>query len=73
MVVGDLVNMTACTLVSDDGSLRVSYRPPKGERFVFLVLGSEPKDGSRPLDPEAVMTAMGWQKDPSKWAEPAVD
>lgn len=68
---GDLVNMTACTIVSDDGDLRLSYRAPKGERFVFLLLGSEPKDGSKPLDGEAIMKHMGWVKDEAAWAAEA--
>lgn len=33
---------------------------PKGRHFVFLVLGSEPADGSAPLDPEVRLNEMGW-------------
>ena len=32
---------------------------PKGRHFVFLVLGSEPADGSAPLDVDARLNEMG--------------
>jgi len=38
----------------------VTYRAPKGERFVFLLLGSTPIDGSAPLDPDDVLKELGW-------------
>lgn len=66
MQVGDVVPMTSCTVVTEarDGSkLTASFKVRKrGERFHFLFLGVDTKDA--PLDPVAVLTAMGWK--PSK-------
>ncbi|AFO71702.1 hypothetical protein phiCbK_187 [Caulobacter phage phiCbK] len=67
MRAGEVVNMTSCEIVSEDGDLRLRYRAPKGRRFVFLVLGDEPKDGSAPLNCQAVLERMGWQKNPAAW------
>ncbi|AFU86613.1 hypothetical protein D869_gp301 [Caulobacter phage CcrRogue] len=64
---GEVVNMTSCEIVSEDGNLRIRYKANTGKRFVFLCLGEEPKDGSAPLDCHAVMERMGWQKDPAAW------
>lgn len=36
-----------------------NYKAPTGERFVFMLLGSEPLDGPE-LDPIAVLNALGW-------------
>ena len=58
MKVGDVVPMTYIRVVHDNGW--TGYKAPKGERFLVVLLGSEPVDGSRPLDPAAVFHALGW-------------
>lgn len=57
---GDLVNMTSCTIVTPDGS-RFTFKPNRGDAFVFMLMGVEPKDGSKPIDGAAVMERLGWQ------------
>lgn len=60
MQVGDCVYMKSCTIVSSDGDLSLTYKAPKGERFMFMLLGADAKDNTAPLDPVAVMNALGW-------------
>lgn len=62
MNVGDLVRMHSCVIQVEfpEGSGSFTYRAPKGQRFVFLVMGVEPKDGSAPLDGIASLGELGW-------------
>lgn len=62
MNIGDVVAMNGCKIefgTKTEGGA-VTYRAPKGERFVFLLLGSTPIDGSAPLDPDDVLKELGW-------------
>ncbi len=63
MNIGDIVSTTAFRAEfgrkGGEGGW-ASYRAPKGERLVFLLLGSAPTDGSAPLDAEKVLNALGW-------------
>ena len=52
------------------GLLSAGYKAGKGKVFVAVLLGVEDKDGSNPVDPEALMQAMGWQRIPK---EPVTD
>lgn len=36
--------------------------PPKGQVVVLAFLGTEPMDGSAPLDPVRVFQLMGWKR-----------
>jgi hypothetical protein len=60
--IGDLANMTACSVVrgTKADNIRLSYKAKRGRRMVFLFLGDEPDDGSRPIDGEAILNTMGW-------------
>lgn len=60
MEVGDVATMTSCTVVMEGHGQKVSmsYRANKGEKLHFLFLGSGNK--TKPLDPVAVLKAMGW-------------
>ena len=66
MSTGDVLRLTSLrnNFVPDRkkevGLLSVSFKAPKGEIFVAVFLGVEPKDGSAPLDIDAVMNMMGW-------------
>ena len=61
--VGDVAPMHGCTVQYDNLSL--TYKADKKNRMVFLFLGSEPRDGSKPLDSVAVLKAMGWNPSPA--------
>lgn len=52
--------MTYANIQSQDGSMAVGYKPNKGHRLVFLFLGTEPKDGSKPMDAEQFLISAGW-------------
>lgn len=42
------------------------YNAPKGKRFVFLLLGTHPKDSDDLFNPEKVLNDFGWFfRDPS--------
>lgn len=57
---GDVVKMLSARIVLNDGLIdAVSYKAPKGERFIFMLLGSEPIKGDE-LDPLQVIHEMGW-------------
>ena len=52
-------------------SIRIQYWPEKGwdqytankkEGYVFIFLGVEPRDGSKPLDPNKRLNELGWVK-----------
>ena len=60
MQVGDVTPMTACTVIHEGNGQKVSlsYRAAKKEKLYFLFLGSS--SNTAPLDPVAVLTAMGW-------------
>lgn len=38
------------------------YKAEKDEAFVFIFLGTEPRDSSRPLDPIKKLNELGWKK-----------
>jgi hypothetical protein len=59
MKVGDVVT-TGGGLTVYQGRSSFGFKAPAGHRFVVLVLGSEPTDGSAPVDPVAVLKGMGW-------------
>jgi hypothetical protein len=71
MKVGDVLPTKTLRVVHPGGW--ADFKPPKGEQFVVVLLGSEPVDGSNPLDPIAVFHALGWQeeKPPAKKARKA--
>ena len=37
-----------------------AYKTRRGRQFVALLLGTEARDGSHPLDPEEVLRSLGW-------------
>lgn len=39
----------------------VGYKADKDEAFVFIFLGTEPRDGSEPLNPFEALEQMGWE------------
>lgn len=59
MRVGDVVT-TGPSLTVYQGRSSFGFKAPAGHRFVVLVLGTEPKDGSAPLDGDAVLRQLGW-------------
>lgn len=59
---GDVVRMTNWTHHQLD--LQVSYKADKKAVAVFLLLGSEPRDETNPLDLEAAMNRLGWIRAP---------
>jgi hypothetical protein len=63
---GDLVNTSSITrqIRVGDATLADSFKAPKGQQFVFLYLGYEPKDGSKVLDVIQVMQNLGWTPPP---------
>ena len=63
---GDVIQTRKVTrwLVGPEFSLSEIYTAPKGQQFVFLYLGYEPKDGSKVLDVIQVMKNMGWTPPP---------
>jgi hypothetical protein len=60
MEVGDVATMTSCTVVMEGHGrkMSLSYRANKGEKLHFLFLGAG--SPTKPLDPIAVLKAMGW-------------
>jgi hypothetical protein len=62
--VGDVISTTNIrVLVSGEGITgSLGYVAPKGEAFVFVLLGSHPIDGPA-LDPVAIFEALGWRRD----------
>ncbi len=73
MRTGDIVHAKNIRRVFKNGTVEgwENYKAPAGERFVFLLLGSEPLDGPE-LDPVAVLNDMGWTAAPPS-ASPAHD
>ena len=57
MKVGDCAPMTSCTI--NTGDVTANFSAPPGQRFVFMLLGVEPKKGP-PLEPKLVLEALGW-------------
>ena len=52
-----------CTNVKDERERGwFSYRAPKGERFVFLLLGTVPKD-AYDFDVDGALNRLGWVVD----------
>lgn len=60
--IGDVVAMHGCTaqVTHEDYSASFTFRAPKKERLVFLLLGAEGRDGKTPLDLEKRMNQLGW-------------
>ncbi|AFU87301.1 hypothetical protein CcrMagneto_gp131 [Caulobacter virus Magneto] len=71
MKTGDCATMTNCTIEMDTemGPFRATFKAPKGERFVFLLLGTEKKGGPA-LDVVAALQRLGWHpEDPEAAAQ----
>lgn len=78
MQIGDVVTTKAFTEnVSKPrnapGLTAARSSAPRGRHLVFLVLGTEPADGSEPLDADAVLNRMGWFRRSEIEAAEAVD
>jgi hypothetical protein len=41
-------------------NLQLSFKAPKGKKFVMLLLGVQDKDDQQPLDVIDVMKRLGW-------------
>lgn len=63
--VGDMVGLNSLQTVVRDPEITMTlgYKPGRGQRFVCLFLGTEPKDSSNLLDGAAVLRALGWRLD----------
>jgi hypothetical protein len=64
MNVGDVVKTKNIRVEIAEGkyvSGTLGYNAPNKERFVFVLLGSEPADGSANLDPLSVFESLGWE------------
>lgn len=44
-----------------EGEMTLSYKKPKNQRYVFMLLGVENDDGTEPLDCEKRLNEMGWK------------
>lgn len=55
---GDIVLMRSFTSWSPD--LQVTRKPKRTDVAVFVLLGTQPKDDSAPLNLEAAMKRLGW-------------
>jgi len=62
---GSVVSMTTWKMVVEQGWF--SFKAPPGREGVFLLLGDQPKDGSKNLDLVERMWELGWVKDPVEW------
>ena len=49
------------------------YSAGKKDYFVFILLGVEPKDGSKPLDPIKRLNELGWELVEKRNYEPDAD
>ena len=60
--IGEVIRLTNFTTHNPppDPLMSVSYKAPKKQVFVAVLLGVEPKDGSAPLDIDEIMDKMGW-------------
>ena len=56
---GSVVTMSYCSVRS--GSSTYTYKARKDEYLTFIFIGSEPKDGSSPIDVDKFLTDMGWE------------
>jgi hypothetical protein len=64
---GDIVRLASFTHIPADGPL-TSLTMKVGDRklvAVFMLLGEENKDGTKPLDLEKQLNDLGWVRDPS--------
>lgn len=57
--IGDIIPMTHFQLWTP--TFHASYKAPKNQLFCFHLLGTEPKDQSKPIDFVEVMKQLGWQ------------
>jgi hypothetical protein len=62
--IGDIFRLSTYTHCDADpiGRVRVSMRSPKGKVLVVCVLGAEDTYATAPIDIDAVMDKMGWQR-----------
>ena len=44
------------------GIMYLDFCAGKSQQFVFIYLGMEPRNGSKPLDPVERMEKLGWVK-----------
>lgn len=63
MKIGDLISTTNIRHYFQGKEARGwgEYKAEKGKYMVFLYLGQEPKDGSKLLNPDDGLRALGWQ------------
>jgi hypothetical protein len=64
---GDVIRMKSIRSYQDGPVVRgySTWKPPEGQIFVCLLLGTEPLDGSDPLDANKRLEEFGW-KPPSE-------
>jgi len=58
---GDIISTTHVTVVFPKTTLH--YSSGKKDYFVFICLGTEPRDGSNPLDPIKRLNELGWRRE----------
>lgn len=56
---GDVTFQSSFNRVSDSGVITVGFNPPRGRKFVVLLLGTVGK-GARDCDPVAMLDALGF-------------
>ena len=63
---GQVIRMTSYTDVIDGGRTRLSWKAPRGQVYVALLLGVEAKDATDEtgIDPNGALEAMGWRFEP---------
>ena len=65
MKVGDLIRLQSFINCPVPG-VGFTFRARKGEKFVAVLLGVEPTDGSAPLDSTEVLQSLGWTPPPEE-------
>lgn len=63
MKTGDMIRMRNFSYYEEDGS-RFDYTAPKGEVFIAVLLGTEKKDGTNPLDHKEIFEHLSYIPDP---------
>lgn len=60
MNLGDI--LSANHIRVNQGRMYLDYSAGKSQQFVFIYLGTEPRNGSKKLDPIERMKKLGWVK-----------
>lgn len=63
--VGMVAPMKSMNIIFGDktnGEMTLSYKKPKGKRYVFMLLGTENDDGTEPLDCKKRLNELGWKE-----------